>query len=286
MSIRLVQQTYGKHRVRLSKIKRPRLAPPSEERHELVEITVDVELQGTFDIAYTAGDNSLVIATDTCRNAIYVLAKDDPLDSIESFAATVANHFLGQYDHVTRVTVGLCERKWHRLLDCPHGFLGTDGETPTAVVTATRDIDFATVVQGGVENLMIAKTTQSGFASFHRDEYRTLPDTDDRILATSMKAAWTYNAQTNDFIHSRQRIRSALLSTFINHYSRSVQETLYKMAQAALAATESISTITLTMPNKHHIAFNLAPFNRTNDNEVFVVTDEPFGFISATVDRV
>lgn len=286
MSIRLVQQTYGKHRVRLSKIKRPRLAPPSEERHQLVEITVDVELQGTFDTAYTAGDNSLVIATDTCRNTIYILAKDDPLDSIESFAATVANHFLRQYAHVTRVTVGLSERKWHRLLDCPHGFLGTDSETPTTVVTATRDFDFATVVRGGVENLMIAKTTQSGFASFHRDEYRTLPDTDDRILATSMKAAWTYNAQTNDFVQSREQIRSALLSTFINHYSRSVQETLYKMAHAALAATESISNITLTMPNKHHIAFNLAPFDRTNDNEVFVVTDEPFGFISATVDRV
>jgi urate oxidase len=286
MNIRLVQQTYGKHRVRVSKIKRPRIAPPGEERHGLTEITVDVELQGSFDTAYTDGDNSLVIATDTCRNTIYVLAKDDPLDSIESFGSTVANHFLRQYAHVARVTVSLSERKWHRLLDCPHGFLGTDNETPTAVITATRDIDFAIVVRGGLENLMIAKTTQSGFASFHRDEYRTLPDTDDRILATSMKASWTYNAKVTDYNHSREQIRSALLSTFIDHYSHSVQETLYKMAEAALSAAESISTITLTMPNKHHIAFNMAPFNRTNDNEVFVVTDEPFGFISATVDRV
>jgi urate oxidase len=285
MSTRLVQQTYGKHRVRISKIKRPRVLPPGEERHELVEITVDVELQGCFDTAYTDGDNSLVIATDTCRNTIYVLAKDDPLDSIESFAATVANHFLRQYSHVNRVTASLSERRWHRLLDCPHGFLGTDNETPTSVVTATRDIDFATIVRGGLENLTIAKTTQSGFASFHRDEYRTLPDTDDRILATSMKASWTYNDQVKDYTRCREQIRSALLATFVNHYSRSVQETLYKMAEAALAATESISTITLTMPNKHHIAFNLAPFNRTNDNEIFVVTDEPFGFISATVDR-
>lgn len=290
MGVRLVQQTYGKHRVRVSKIRRPRVAPPGEERHELVEVTVDVELQGSFDTAYTRGDNSLVIATDTCRNTIYVLAKDDPLDSIESFGSTVANHFLRQYAHVNRVTVSLSEKKWHRLLDCPHGFLGTDNETPTATVTATRDIDFATVIRGGVENLMIAKTTQSGFASFHRDEYRTLPDTDDRILATSMKASWTYNSWTDnakakDFVHSRALIRSALLSTFIDHYSHSVQETLYKMAEAALSAAESISSITLTMPNKHHIAFNLAPFNRANDNEVFVVTDEPFGFISATVDR-
>jgi len=285
MSARLVQQTYGKHRVRVSKIKRPRVAPPGEEQHELVEVTVDIELQGSFETAYTDGDNSLVIATDTCRNTIYVLAKDDPLDSIESFGSTIANHFLRQYAHVSRVTVSLSERKWHRLLDCPHGFLGTDTETPTAVVTATRDIDFAMVVRSGLDNLTIAKTTQSGFSSFHRDEYRTLPDTEDRILATSMKATWAYNTKAMDFTNSRNRVRSALLSTFIDHYSHSVQETLYKMAEAALAAVESISTITLTMPNKHHIAFNLAPFNRANDNEIFMVTDEPFGFISATVDR-
>lgn len=285
MSVRLVQQTYGKHRVRVSKVKRPRCAPPGEERHELVELTIDVELQGQFDSAYTAGDNSLVIATDTCRNTIYVLAQDDPLDSVESFGETIANHFLRQYAHVTRVTVALRQKLWHRLLDCPHGFLGTDGETPTAIVTATRDIDFAMVVRGGVTDLLLAKTTESGFASFHQDEYRTLPDTDDRILATSMSATWTYEAGVTSYQSCRDQIRAALLATFINHYSRSVQETLYKMAEAGLAATESISAISLTMPNKHHIAFNLAPFNRKNDNEIFVVTDEPFGFISATVQR-
>jgi len=285
MTAHLAHQSYGKHRVRVSKVKRPRQSPASQEIHELVEVAVDVELQGSFDPAYTAGDNSMVIATDTCRNTIYVLAKDDPLDSIESFGVTIGDHFLLQYAHVNHVTVRLSGRRWHRLLDCPHGFIGTDSETPTAIVTARREIDFATTVHGGIENLMIAKTTQSGFTDFHRDEFRTLADTTDRILATSMSASWTYTRQTRDFIAAREAIRSALLATFINHYSRSVQETLYKMAQAALAATDTIDSITLTMPNKHHIPFNLTPFDRANDNEIFVVTDEPFGFISATVNR-
>jgi hypothetical protein len=35
-----------------------------------------------------------------------------------------------------------------------------------------------------------AKTTQSGFTDFHRDEFRALADTTDRILATSMPASW------------------------------------------------------------------------------------------------
>lgn len=310
MTAHLVHQSYGKHRVRVSKIKRPRQSPACQEIHELVEVAVDVELQGAFDPAYTAGDNSMVIATDTCRNTIYALAKDDSLDSIESFGVTIGNHFLRQYAHVNHVTVRLSGRRWHRLLDCPHGFIGTDSETPSAVVTARRDTDFVTTVHGGLENLMVAKTTQSGFSDFHRDEFRTLADTTDRILATSMSASWAYAAETpipetpipeisipetraaetgtsetRNFITARESIRSALLATFINHYSRSVQETLYKMAQAALAATDAIDSITLTMPNKHHIPFNLAPLDRVNDNEVFVVTDEPFGFISATVNR-
>jgi len=285
MTAHLVHQSYGKHRVRLSKVKRPRQSPASQEIHELVEVAVDVELQGTFDPAYTAGDNSMVIATDTCRNTIYVLAKDDPLDSIESFGVTIGDHFLRQYAHVNRVTVRLSGRHWHRLLDCPHGFIGTDSETPTAIVTAQRDVDFVTTACGGIENLMVAKTTQSGFSDFHRDEFRTLADTTDRILATSMSASWAYTIETRDFITAREAIRSALLATFINHYSRSVQETLYKMAQAALEATAAIDSITLTMPNKHHIPFNLTPFDRANENEIFVVTDEPFGFISATVNR-
>jgi urate oxidase len=290
MSTHLVHQSYGKHRVRVSKVKRPRQSPASQEIHELVEVAVDVELQGAFDAAYTAGDNSMVIATDTCRNTIYALAKDHCLDSIESFGITIGNHFLRQYAHVNHVTVRLSGRRWHRLLDCPHGFIGTDSETPSAVVTARRDTDFVTTVHGGLENLMVAKTTQSGFADFHRDEFRTLADTTDRILATSMSASWVYAretraAETRDFVTTRESIRSALLATFINHYSRSVQETLYKMAQTALAATDAIDSITLTMPNKHHIPFNLAPLDRVNDNEIFVVTDEPFGYISATVNR-
>jgi urate oxidase len=300
MTAHLAYQSYGKHRVRVSKIKRPRKSPAWQEIHELVEVAVDVELQGAFDAAYTAGDNSMVIATDTCRNTIYALAKDDCLDSIESFGVTIGNHFLRHYAHVNHVTVRLSGRRWHRLLDCPHGFIGTDSETPSAVVTARRDTDFVTTVHGGLENLMVAKTTQSGFADFHRDEFRTLADTTDRILATSMSASWAYIAETraaenlaaesradvtHAFITARESIRSALLTTFINHYSRSVQETLFKMAQAALAATDAIDSITLTMPNKHHIPFNLAPLDRVNDNEIFVVTDEPFGYISATVNR-
>ncbi|MEM9589033.1 MAG: factor-independent urate hydroxylase [Planctomycetota bacterium] len=280
MNVQLVHNTYGKHRVRVSKIKRDTGDP---SKHELVEATIDVVLEGELEAAYLQGDNSSVVATDTCKNTIYVLAKEDPFDSIESFGVTVAEHFLKTYDHLTLATVTLVQKQWARLLECPHAFTGNDAELPTATVVARRGQ--ATRVTAGLRDLVIAKTTQSGFANFHRDKYRTLPDTDDRIFATSVTASWEYDSVPQDPHAARRSVRSAMLSRFIDHYSRSVQETLMLMGKAALESCRDAASITLTMPNKHHILANLQPFDHSNDNEVFVVTDEPFGFIQATVAR-
>lgn len=283
MPIELSHNAYGKYHVRVSKIKRPRQGPANRERHELIEAAVDVLLEGDFAASYTAADNRNVIATDTCRNTIYVLAKEDPLATIESFGLAVARHFLQQYAQVTSVTVSLREQLWQRLLDSPHAFVGSSRETPTAVVTAGRDQP--PVVAAGLAGLVVAKTTETGFANFHRDQYRTLEDTDDRILATELSASWEYASDAVDFVACREAVRGALLRQFIDHYSHSVQETLYLMGRAALDAAADVTQITLTMPNKHHLLFPLDRFGLANENEVFVATDEPFGYITGTVSR-
>jgi urate oxidase len=46
-----------------------------------------------------------------------------------------------------------------------------------------------------------------------------------------------------------------------------------------------VKEISLVMPNKHHILFNLEQFGTGNKNEVFIATDEPFGCITGTVVR-
>ena len=139
-------------------------------------------------------------------------------------------------------------------------------------------------IVSGLTNLVVLKTTESAFSGFPRDEFTTLPETRDRILATSMTAAWTYRPGATQF-GARHRIRAALLETFAVHDSESVQHTLYAMAEAALAACQDILDITLTMPNRHHILVDLKPFGLDNPNEVFVATDQPFGLIEATVRR-
>ena len=280
MTVRLSHNAYGKHGVRVSKIKRD---PADPVRHEFMEVTVNVTIEGDLVDAFTGGDNRKVVATDTCKNTIYVVAKDDPLETIESFGLALANHFINQYAHFTRVVVELRQQLWHRLSDCGHGFTGSDRETPTGRIELSRG--GLPLLAAGIDDLMIAKTTQTGFKDFDRDEYRTLPDTDDRILASVVTAQWTYTRHEIDHAGLRAKARRVMLDKFLDHYSRSVQETLMLMGKAVIDACDDIDSIRLTMPNKHHIPVDMQPFGRTNLNDVFVVTDEPFGYITGTVSR-
>ncbi len=283
MAGHLKSNSYGKHRVRVSKVSRLRQAAPHTEQHNFAEATVDIELEGAFDAAFTDGDNRAVIATDTCKNTVYALAKDHSLDTIESFGTAIAQYFVDQFPQVDCCHVSLSERVWTRLLDSPHAFVANERATPTAKVSLARGK--TPIVCAGIEQLLIAKTTESGFEDFHQSEFRTLADTDDRIFATELSATWSYAPDTDDFAANRQSIMDALLERFIDHYSRSVQETLHLMGQGALGACPAVTEITLTMPNKHHILADLSPFGRENENEVFVVTDEPYGYITATLAR-
>jgi urate oxidase len=269
---------YGKSRIRLVKVRR------SRDPHELVDLTIDVQLEGAFETVYVDGDNGPCLATDTMKNTVYALARRHPIDHVETFASALADHFLAK-PSVSRARIRIVEQPWGRLSSGgqphPHAFVQAGAEHWTAVVT--RDAD-GTGIVSGLENLVVLKTTDSGFAGFPRDEYTTLPDTADRIMATSITAAWTYGSETSDF-SARARVRRALVETFAAHVSRSVQHTLYAMGEAALAACAEVTAITLTLPNRHHLLVDLTPFGLDNPNEIFVATDQPYGLIEATIRR-
>ena len=100
-----------------------------------------------------------------------------------------------------------------------------------------------------------------------------------------LKAQWLYANAGVDWNEAHLKIRRALLETFAEHQSLSVQQTLHAMGAAALDASPQIERITLTMPNKHRILVDLEPFGLENANEVFVATDEPHGTITGTLQR-
>ncbi|CAN5557326.1 urate oxidase [soil metagenome] len=282
----LLHNAYGKSAVRLSKIIR------HEGYQELKELTVNIQIEGDFAGSYLDGDNSQIIATDSMKNTVYVLAADHPFTTLESFAQDLALHFLKTYSHVSEATVHLVEDLWTRIptdgKPHPHAFVSAGNEKRVASAVVDRE---SISLQSGIDNLLVAKTTDSQFWGFIRDQYTTLPEARDRIMATTIEASWLYRAETKaeidaiDFNKHYEVIRKIILDTFATQHSLAVQQTLYEMGEAVLAAISDVDEISITMPNQHRIAFNLEPFGKKNQNEIFVPIDEPFGLISGTIKR-
>lgn len=280
MSATLIGHAYGKSQIRVTKVTR------HAGGHDLKELCVAVELQGDFADSYLQGDNRRIVATDTMKNVVYALAREHDLAELESFGQQVAGHFLAHHAHVSAAIIRLSEQPWQRLRvdgrEQPYAFAGGGAEQRTCVVTHTRQ---NRRIESGVDSLSLLKTTDSAFAGFIRDAYTTLPETHDRIFATVLSANWLYSQTSIDWNRCHQRVRLALLETFSGHKSQSVQQTLYAMGAAALAACPQVEEIHLRMPNKHHLLVNLQPFGLENKNEIFVPTEEPFGVITGTVRR-
>jgi urate oxidase len=280
MSALLTHSSYGKSRVRLTKITR------HADHHELKELCVAIRLEGDFAASYAHGNNSQIITTDTMKNTVYVVARNHPLTAIEDFGLALARHFMENFAHVSASTIRLVERPWQRILvdgqEHPHAFVGGGREQRSSTVKLTRQ---SCRIQSGVKGLCVVKTTDSAFKGFLRDPYTTLGETDDRIFATRLKACWLYGDGMVDWNHCHELVRRTLLDVFAGHKSLSVQHTLYAMAAAALEACGSIQQIRLAMPNKHHLPVDLRPFGLDNPNMVFVPTEEPFGLIRATLQR-
>lgn len=281
MNIKLSENSYGKTDVRLTKVIR------NGSRHELLEFAVDIQLHGDFADSYLTGDNRKVVATDSMKNTVYVLAMENEFNSAESFALLLARHFVATYPQVNSAETLIRQLAWNRIdvdgQPHDHAFVSGGAEIHTAQATAVRG--GAASIFGGVTDLLVLKTTRSAFKDFVTDRYRTLKDADDRIFATSIYATWAYNDDTVDFADSCSRIKNAMLKVFATQMSYAVQETMYEMGNAALGAAPEIKNIRLRLPNKHRIPVNLQPFGLENRNEIFVWTDEPYGDISAFIER-
>src|SRR5450432_1080991 len=134
----LTWNRYGKSRIRLVKVRRPStVAGRAEHPHELVDLTIDVQIEGAFEAVYVDGDNSGCLPTDTMKNTVYAMARQDPIDHVESFAARLAAHFSAK-PGVTRARIAAAEARWDRLSaggrPHPHAFVQGGAEQWTTVV--------------------------------------------------------------------------------------------------------------------------------------------------------
>lgn len=289
---KLIDVQYGKSRVRVLKVLK------ATSRHDIIEVDVQVLLRGVLDPSFTRGDNALVVPTDTCKNTVLVLARENLTDSLEEFGSAIGSHFLNQYSHLTSVDVRMTERPWVRMnaatetapgvfngpsVPHDHSFQHRGPEKPFTHVLSTRT---GVWIESGITEYMVLKSTGSGFSNFPRCALTLLPETDDRILATKISATWSFDKTPKEgFRAANAAILKTLVDRFATRYSVSVQATVYEMTLDALAAVPSISAIKITLPNVHFLLYNMSPFNLTNENRVFVPTDEPHGTIELQTTR-
>ncbi len=276
----LIKNRYGKGRVRVMRIHR------DGERHEVSQLNVKAMMEGEFARTYTDADNSGSVSTDTIKNIVNIVARENTGLSTEEFCQVLAKKYLDSYPQLGSVAITAHETKWNRLSfggkPHPHSFVLDGNGKPTVEVTATRE---QSTLTSGIDGFTFMKSTQSGWAGYLKDSYTTIPETNDRMCATSMVASWKWSAKPASYPASNAKILATLLEVFGTTYSASVQDSLYRMGEAALAAAPEISEISMACPNMHFILMNLSAFGLDNSNDVFLPTDEPHGQIECTVGR-
>jgi urate oxidase len=285
MPAKLATNRYGKSRVRLMRVTK------HDDYHDIDEWTVQVLLTGDFETAHTEGDNSKILPTDTMKNTVYFVARESTADSMESYALDLIDYILPRNPQVSSAEVVIESTLWKRLTvdGAPHPTAFMRGSDERQTTRISKDKLGETAITSGLDRLTIMKTAQSAFTGYIKESLTTLPETTDRLFATALKAEWPYTPAAIeagiDFNKVRSHLRETLISTFARHDSLSVQQTLFAMAEAALAHTDIIAEIYMLMPNKHNLLVDLSHFGQTNPNHIFVPTDEPHGTIEATVRR-
>jgi len=284
MGITLGANQYGKAENRVVRIYR------DTARHEIVDLNVSTSLRGDFAAAHTDGDQADVLPTDTQKNTAFAYAKEHGVTSPEDYAIALGRRFLTAAPKADAAQIRVEQYGWDRIpvggTGHDHAFVRRGDVVRTAVVTVSGRGDAEQVqVVSGLQDLVLLKSTGSEFKGYLKDEYTTLPEADDRILATSLVARWRHTGTDVDWNKSYDAINATLLEAFATTYSRALQESLYVMGKQVLETNDDVAEIRFSAPNKHHFLVDLAPFGLANNGEVFIAADRPYGLIEATVVR-
>jgi len=291
MNIVLGDNRYGKAENRVVRVTR------EKDTHHILDLNVSVQLGGDLEDTHLTGSNAKVLPTDTQKNTVYAFAQKFPAMEPETFGLTLCEHFLDTQIHVSRAEVRLEQFMWERInvngKPHPRAFQKNSSMKRIARVVVERGANGEKVahVSSGLEDLVVLKTSDSEFTGFIKDKYTTLPEATDRIMATQVSAKWRHDSHDyaaikgKDFGKSFTQAMETMVAVFADHYSLSLQQTLFEMGKATITQQPEISAVRFSLPNKHHFLVDLTPFGQKNDNEVYFAADRPYGLIEAVVTR-
>ena len=172
---------YGKAEIRLLRVDR------GETADDITDLNVSITLRGDFGACYTDGDNSAVLTTDAQKNTVFAFAERYGIGAVEAFAERLATHFVSSVEAVGAAQVAVEGYPWDRVAG--HSFARSGSYVRTTAVTCdSRGV----TVESGLRGLTLLNTAGSEFRGFLRDEFTTLAETSDRIMATDVDARWRY----------------------------------------------------------------------------------------------
>jgi urate oxidase len=224
-----VRNSYGKLRVPVHRI----------DGDEVLACEVDVEVLGeNFLPAYTEGDNSQVVATDTMKN--FILRESLGYDgaSLEGLVVHLARRFLETYPVMQSLRLQARELRFDRLGDRVYARSGDDRGIATIEPDGT--------VYGGRHGMLLLKTRGSAFTRFARDEYTTLPERGDRPLFIRLDADWRYAG--DEYVDSKD-VRDHFAATFDDFVSESIQHLVHEMGTRLLADRPEIAELSFVAEN-------------------------------------
>ena len=215
------------------------------------EVTIDV-YGDNFLPAYTEGDNSNVVATDTMKNFTYAMALEYTGSTQEGFAAYLARMFSSHYPQMKRIRIRSRELVFSdhsaKLLSPSfndHGFI--DLEMEGEVLQS---------FSAGRHDLRLVKLTGSSFASFARDQYTTLPERPDRPLYIHLDVDWRYRDPgpaladlPSGYVPSEQ-VADLVRATFDEFVSLSIQHLVNEMGRRLLERFPALAEVSFDAQNR------------------------------------
>jgi urate oxidase / 2-oxo-4-hydroxy-4-carboxy-5-ureidoimidazoline decarboxylase len=267
--------SYGKLRVPLYRVyARPLsgVAPIPESAfigrgNVLVGVEVDLEVFGdAFLGAYTEGDNSRVVATDSMKNIILRQSLVYDGATIEGLLAHLGRQFLGVYEDMRSVRLTAREFPFAAVpVPAQDGYMESDrlfsrqyGDHAVATLTMERAAEGVTITDHrvGRVDMELLKVTGSAFTHFVRDANTTLPERGDRPLFVHMDLHWRYADPTDllDESHARyvppEQMRDLAQTVFHEFVSESIQHLVHEIGTRALTRYPQLAEVAFEAQNR------------------------------------
>ncbi len=229
----------------------------------LLALDVSMEVLGQrFLAAYTEGDNSNVVATDTMKNVILRHALEYDGATPEGFLDTLGRRFLGSYPEMeglrlwadeqpfAPVPVGAGAERSDRLFSLGGG--------DHAVAELELGRDGLVAARSGQVGLRLLKTTGSAFTKFARDEATTLPERADRPLFIHLDVHWRYADPADALAGDPARyvapaqVRDVVCTVFHEFVSESIQHLVHEMGRRLLERFPVLAEVSFAGENHTH----------------------------------